>query len=244
MEPRTSKTPWFRKDPDLALRHQTVMAERFPGFRWVVRRYPNEHAVWRGNLSPFSGNADPGVVAACLREGCRFYVLSDGQLEPADPPSTALQIEGVKKRTYLVEVLYLEPPAIPLVYVPQVCYAKKAPPHVWSRPDLSGFYPTPLAAVPRFACVMAPHIDSWSWKSDTPVRIIEYAAIWLANVELWKATGKWWGPEASHDPRELESINPEAPCWCGSGRPYGSCHLGKQGYARSSTFAEPKSIRY
>lgn len=220
------EAPWFLRDPMLKLRHQKAMAERFPGFRWVERAYPQWHAVWRGYLRPFSEDVSPGVVASCLHNGHEVIVFPDGHLEPAFKRyvESIPQAMGVKGRTHYVEIFYLEPPAIPLVYVQWLRHTKNPPPHTWFRPDLSQFYPSIPENNPRFACVMAPHIDSWSWEEHTAVRIVEYAAIWLANAELWEATGVWWGPEAGHNPSDLNQVGPSDPCWCGSGLSYRECH--------------------
>jgi hypothetical protein len=74
-------------------------------------------------------------------------------------------------------------------------------------------------------CAYAPWEKVWLWDKHTVVDFMDHVVIWLIKSIVWVQAHIWIGSERSHDADYLlATIEPKAPCWCGSGKQYGDCH--------------------
>lgn len=71
------------------------------------------------------------------------------------------------------------------------------PPHLYASDD------QPLL------CLFDPTSEDWNFDKPLSKTIMPWAAQWLGFYELWKATGRWTGPERHPEPRRVQP-NPQS----------------------------------
>lgn len=54
-------------------------------------------------------------------------------------------------------------------------------------------------------CLFKSSESRWSRRLAVADTIVPWTAEWLLFYELWRDTGKWWGPEAPHDPQKQKT---------------------------------------
>lgn len=83
-------------------------------------------------------------------------------------------------------------------YTVKITYRKPKPPRVWVIEPL-----VPDSAPHLYSdgslCLYYPKDRSWTPKEFIAETIVPWTAEWLAFYEIWRITGKWYGPEAPHE---------------------------------------------
>ncbi len=198
--------------------HMAEMVACYPGWKC----FRDESGIfWEGRLQglpPSLEDAANAVTAlywddhVFIRDGTVYATTKYGSL----PPNITL--DHVRRivqecRSYQVQVRYRRPPGVPMARCINPEVSRKthpAHPHLYADGSV---------------CPFLPSSKRWAWGENTLVDFVDDVAIWVAKHQVYEVTGKWIGPAISHDPEHLvRSILPNAPCHCGSGKPYSRCH--------------------
>jgi hypothetical protein len=84
---------------------------------------------------------------------------------------------------------------------------------------------------PDGICSFAPWEYPWDPEASSMVEFTDHALIWLLKQTVFSQTKEWLGSETAHDPAFLlRTIKAAEQCYCGSGRPYRTCHRISNGY--------------
>jgi hypothetical protein len=224
-----AKPTWFDLDPDRWAHEEAEVKTRFPQFKMGERVNATRHRYWRGYLQPFEGLESVDVIAAHLKSQSPLSVDESGKLLPSLSNLLPIEVDPTwdLDRRFLVEIVYQEPPAVPVIFCLNPTIDRRAFP---THPHLStGRHPAwvqPGLGPENALCVFAPHDDVWSWETGTAREVIEFTAIWLGAHAWWEASGKreWLLTGAPHDFRSLlREVRPSDQCQCGSGMSFGSC---------------------
>jgi hypothetical protein len=221
---------WFHGDPGRWDRERSEM-RFFPQFTWGERFFPYNYRYWRGTIQPLNEESSLGEIAYCLKFQKALTVRPTGLLVPADADSKPLALGFLSQVAFTrfeIEIVYLDPPAVPRIFALQPRLDHRSYP---DHPHLNKGRRHPLWGLERRLpdsdlCVFATQDGAWNWQQHSVADIVEYTSMWLAGHLFWLASGRktWLIPGASHDPQWLLLNTPEeADCSCGSGKAFGSC---------------------
>lgn len=177
-----------------------------------------------GKLRPLRPGSPVGLIAGHLAALAPLEVLPSGELVPLSEGVPELRVPrrpGLYA-PYEVEVVFLEPPAVPWVFVLNPCVDRVAYP---DHPHLVPFR-HPSGSPTAAACVFMPATGAWEWNNPTPEVLIAQTSIWLAAHSIWVETGEWVIPSWVHNVDLISRfLRPDQQCWCYSGKPFKDCHM-------------------
>ena len=219
---------WYDLNPARWAHEVVEVHRRFPYAKWGERIKPFRHLFWRVRLCPYENRGDAGRIAAHLLSRTPLDIGVQGELLPtSDLQAQSPGEDWTLGSSFLVELVYLPPPNIPVVY------------GLYERIDRDTFpchphlteVPHPLRTRTGFGprqslCTFAPHHGLWAWETGTARELLEFAALFLGSHEWWVESGQqvWLTPGASHDLRViLRTVKPTAPCPGGHGKSFGKC---------------------
>lgn len=208
-----------------------ALKEWFPDLVWEPLPYGHgftDTDLVRLQLAPF---AAVGVkeVASALRFRSEFEVLEDGALRPiaAPPPLSPQLVKGLERVLpveYLVELRFSVLRPHPRIYALDPAI------NIRNSRGLIHLYKFLHPQVMANAlCAYPPHYGEWDPVSGDLYFPVLWTSAWLASYTIWRKTGTWWGPEASHDLKEIWAEYKDGPCHCGSNRPMKTCHPPSKG---------------
>lgn len=190
---------------------------------------------WTVPVSPVTSPSRLPHVLADLDANLLVEILMNGEVGHAaecDRPDHQLERYGIRipQQIYVVELEYPAHehgaggpmhPRARVVKPPITARTMEKHPHMYATPEGSD----------SWACPVAPHDAGWSWREGGTVAYLDQVSIWILKSLVWWRTGggipgfgRWLGSEATHDPRILLATDREAPCPCGSGKWYATCH--------------------
>lgn len=187
-------------------------------------------AIWKGAVQPIRSLLNLEPLLDDLFHDRPIEVLPGGTVQHlANCRATHKDHDWMEEITnpcvtYKLEVRYRGGPPHPRAYVLD-------PPLLKSKKHMLG---------DGAICAYAPWEKAWSWQQDTVVDFIDHVLIWLVKTTVWLQAGVWLGEERRHDTAYLlNTIRPDAQCWCSSGAQYQNCHRSKD---RLELFADLNAI--
>lgn len=174
--------------------------------------------VWEGWLQPIGSLRDFDLIINDLHYNRPILLGENGEIlhdsrckGPHDKPSIRQYLRR-PNRSFKVRIEYHGGSRHPRAFMLDPILVRRSGDHTFGD---------------GASCVYPAWEDVWEWQRDTVADFIDHVLVWLVKWNVFDATGGaiWLGPQMDHDPTFLAAtINPDAQCWCGSGKRYNICH--------------------
>lgn len=216
---------WWDEDKSRWEREVEDMRHWFPVSDWSqVETESIKMRFWQVLVEPIPTGRELQLLISDLDRDGAVEMLRDGRLSHSarchakhEGPNSLKDLKLVDE-AFLIEVLYREPPALPIARCIDPPLSRK------TCPEHPHFYE------PDIICPLFPPDRTWQWARNTAADYMVHVSVWLFKTAVWlvakKASGcgYWLGSEVDHNPSRLSRTDASAPCMCGSGMPYRRCH--------------------